>query len=44
MAYNAEHLTKLGQLKLLAEKVKAECAGRSEFETLSAKEIGRAHV
>lgn len=40
MAYNAEHLTKLGQLKLLAEKVKAECAGRSEFETLSAKVDG----
>ena len=38
--YNAEHLTKLGQLKLLAEKVKAECAGRSEFETLSAKVDG----
>ncbi len=40
MAYNAEHLTKLGQLKLLAEKVKAECAARSEFETLSAKVDG----
>ena len=40
MAYNAEHLTKLGQLKLLAEKVKAECAGRSEFETLSVKVDG----
>ena len=40
MAYNAEHLTKLGQLKLLAEKVKAECAGKSEFETLSAKVEG----
>lgn len=38
--YNEEHLTKLGQLKMLAEKLKQECATRSELAELSTKVNG----